>query len=106
MDGVVFRRERYGADAALVVVGEIDGLSAHTFRRELFKLLNSAHSVAWLDLTELWFVDAHGLNALLDAREVGLLTGVELVLRAPSLPVRRMLAVSGAADAFRLDDER
>ena len=105
-DDVVFRREQYGTDAALVVVGEVDGFNAYTFRRELIKLLNSAYSVAWLDLTELWFIDGRGLNALLEAREVALHAGVELVLRAPSLPVRRMLVVSGAADAFRLDDEQ
>jgi anti-anti-sigma factor len=106
MRDVWFRREQFGGDAALVVVGEVDGFSAPTFRRELLKLMNSAHSAAWLDLTELWFVDARGLNALLEARVVGLHAGVELVLRAPSLPVRRMLAVSGASDMFRLDDER
>ena len=106
MRDVSFRREQFGRDAALVVVGEVDGFSAPTFRRELLKLMNAADSVAWLDLTELWFVDARGLNALLEARAVGLHAGVELVLRGPSLPVRRMLAVSGAADMFRLVDER
>lgn len=105
-DAVVFRRETHCGDAALVVAGELDVAGEPAFRRELLKLVNSAHSVAWLDLAELRLVDACGLRALLDAHEIGRRSHVELVLRAPSLPVRRLLAVSGMACAFRVDDER
>src|SRR5690242_9186121 len=66
VDEVVFSREKHCGDAALVVVGEVDVSSEPAFRRELLKLVNSAHSVAWLDLAELRFVDGCVLSALLD----------------------------------------
>ena len=91
----MFSREKHCGDAALVVVGEVDVSSEPAFRRELLKLVNSAHSVAWLDLAELRFVDGCVLSALLDAREIGRQSDVDLVLRTPSLPVRRLLAVMG-----------
>ena len=98
------RRETRRGDSALVVIGEIDMSTAPAFRHELDVVVASAHSPAYIDLSEVSFMDSSGLNALIDASRAAQFVGVQLVLVAPAAGVRRLLDLTGMSPHFDVRD--
>jgi anti-anti-sigma factor len=99
---IAFRNERLDGDVTLCVVGEIDMATADEFADRLHTLIAAAHSPAFVDLSEVRFLDSSGINALAGAARIAAGAGVNLVLLAPSAPVRRALTLSGLARAFEV----
>ena len=85
----------------VAVSGEVDVYSAPALRDGLTELLESGTSVV-VDLTEVGFLDSTGLGALVAARNDAEDQDAELVLRAPSDRVRRILDVTGLLDVFAI----
>lgn len=104
IETVVWRRAQHRGDVALVVIGEVDLANAEMFRRELLKLVHAARSTAWLDLARLSFFDASGVRALLDAQASAQCSGIDLVIRTPSLPVRRIVALTATNSKLTIVD--
>ena len=74
-----------------------------TFEAELERLLagDDVRRLV-LDLAELTFLDSAGLGALLATRDRTRDLGIEMSLKNPSAPIRRILDLSGT-DAVLLD---
>ena len=101
---IEFHQHERDGDVALVVVGEIDLATSDAFYDQLRVLVAAAHSPAFVDLSEVSFIDSSGLNALVRASRVADGAGASLVLLAPSRAVRRVLLLSGLAGAFDVRD--
>jgi anti-sigma B factor antagonist len=86
---------RTGTTVTVALTGELDVATAAALRARLLTLAASepapAHVV--LDLRDLAFVDASGISVLLAAQRSLAARGATLVLRRPSRPVRRVLAL-------------
>jgi anti-anti-sigma factor len=92
-----------GGDAALTVSGDVDIATSDAFFAALSALVASAHSPAYVDLSNVTYIDSSGLNALVRVSQE-LERDVKLVLVAPSRPVRRMLALSGLEGSFEVHE--
>ena len=82
-------------DSALALVGELDIASVPAFEKQVFHDLDDLDRVVVFDLSRLTFIDAQGLTSFIkierhlrDAEKV-------LVIRNPSLMLRRILDVTG-----------
>lgn len=81
-----------GPDTALTLTGELDRCSRYPFWEELSRAAAATTGLVILDLSRLAFLDAAGLRALEKAH---LMMGERLIVRRPSLAVRRLLELSG-----------
>jgi anti-sigma B factor antagonist len=88
-------------DAALIVNGDIDIATSEAFFDALCALVASAHSPAFVDLSNVTYIDSSGLNALVRVSRT-VQEDVTLVLVAPSAPVRKLLALSGLEGRFEV----
>jgi anti-anti-sigma factor len=75
-----------------MVVGEIDSVSATELRDHVFAVPDGD---VILDVSGVQFLAAAGLTALLDLHDRRARAGAQLVLAAPSRPVRRVLTITG-----------
>jgi anti-sigma B factor antagonist len=101
---VRFRHQIRDGDVALVVAGEIDLSNADSFDAQLQRLLNAAHSPAYVDLSGVSFFDSTGLGALVRASARAAQLDVSLRLVKPSPRVRRVFAITGVTDHFDILD--
>jgi anti-sigma B factor antagonist len=84
------------ADRRLVTVtGHLDLHTAHRLADALNPLLDSGHPTVLADLSGVTFLDSTGLTCLINAYRAARRTGSRLALIAPSLPVQRMLQLTG-----------
>jgi len=85
-----------GESLHLALAGELDMAASFKLEAQVEHLL-AGHGVRRLvlDLADLNFVDSAGLGALLAIRDRARGLGIEMVLRNPSDPVRRILDLSG-----------
>lgn len=85
-----------GDSLHLALGGELDMAATFKFEAELERLLapDDVRRLV-LDLADLTFVDSAGLGALLATRDRTQDLGIEMSLRNPSAPVRRILDLSG-----------
>jgi anti-anti-sigma factor len=79
--------------------GELDIASAGAARRAVEQLDAGIQQVV-LDLSHITFCDAAGVRFLLTAQEQAPTAGRDLVVRHPSRPVRRVLAITGDLPAI------
>ena len=88
-----------GTGARVVARGEVDISTASRLRVELADAMNAASGVV-IDLTEVTFMDSHGLRVLIEA----LVASEErsFVVSAASPNVRRLIRVSGLEEPFGL----
>jgi anti-sigma B factor antagonist len=89
--------------AMLTVVGDIDALTAHALQDALAEAQHQFGSVS-LDLSAVEFIDSAGLGILVGAWRRAVAKDHRFVIRAPSVPVRRNLDISGLGRIFTLDD--
>ena len=91
-------------EAVLRLSGELDMDSADLFAEAARLVLAHEIPTLVLDLSDLNFIDSSGLRelvvALKDQREIG----GDLVLRAPSEQVRRVLDIVGLTDMVTMAD--
>lgn len=92
-----FRAEanRDGNNSATIRLhGDLDIASAGAARGAL-EQVNAGIQQIILDLSHITFCDAAGVRFLLTAQERARTTGRDLVIRHPSRPIRRVLALTG-----------
>lgn len=83
--------------------GEIDLSSVGAVRAVISDALAHADTSLVIDLSDVTFFDSSGLGLLVTAKDEGAPAGVELVLRAPSPAVQRILELAGTTDWFRIE---
>jgi anti-anti-sigma factor len=102
-DGVLrVRLEPNGKELVVRVSGELDIASAKTFADELRQASDSDASAVILDLSEVSFIDATGIRALVFAAARSRSNGDRLRMRRGSASVVRALAVSGLEQTLPL----
>jgi anti-anti-sigma factor len=91
---------RDGSSSATVrLCGDLDIASAGAARRALEQLDAGIQQIV-LDLSDITYCDAAGMRFLLTAQKQARTTGRDLVVRHPSRPVRRVLAITGELRAI------
>lgn len=98
--------ERFDSEGlrTLAVHGEIDLAFEEAFQDEMTDLLEQAHSPVIVDLAAVTFMDSSGLRVLVSGKERGRGLGIDVVLRAPSPRVLRVLQIAGIDQAFEIQD--
>jgi len=89
-----------GGATVVEVIGELDLGSAHLLTDCVDQIAGDRPNRVVLDLARVSFFCADGLRALLHARDTITATGGQLLLRAPSAKVRRVLALTAADELF------
>ncbi len=97
--------ERFDRDGArtLRLRGEVDLAARDEFRTQMASLVDGAHSPVCIDLSEVTFIDSSALGVLVVMREQAAERGVDVVLRAPSPPVSRVLSITALDHVFTID---
>lgn len=97
----ITRDDTSDVDPVLVVAGSLDLTSRDKLADAVQELLRTdgCRSLT-VDLAAVDFVDSTGLGALVTARNDAEDAEIDLVLRAPSDRVRRILDVTGLLDVF------
>jgi anti-anti-sigma factor len=90
--------------AVLAARGELDAYSAPALDEHVARLLGEDARTIVLDLSETAFLDSSGLRAILTAQRRLSAADGQLVLRAPSEPVSRLLEITGLTDHFTIED--
>jgi anti-sigma B factor antagonist len=88
----------------LVARGEIDVACRSEFQDQIVKLISEARSPAYVDLSQVTFLDSSGLGVLVGGMKVGKTRGVEVVLLSPQPNVLRVLEISGLDEIFTIRD--
>lgn len=83
----------------IVLHGEIDMANAHELRTAIAQADWMDGGPVNVDLSDLRFIDSSGVGALLLATE----RGCRLILRAPTLPVRRVFEVLNLDTAAEIE---
>ena len=97
-------RTLVGDDVVCVALrGEIDLAAADAVGRELRTVLDEYVVPLVLDLGDVTFLDSSGMRALLVAHRRSAAEGRALTIVDASLPVRRVIELSGTAAMFALD---
>jgi anti-sigma B factor antagonist len=82
-------------DVVVSVSGELDILTAPVLERYLSTAVDRAPRRVVVDLGRVTFLDLRAINVLVEARQRIGAEGPDLVLRAPSAKVRRLIAMCG-----------
>jgi anti-anti-sigma factor len=88
--------------AVCTLRGELDSESAAPLRTVLAEQLEAGHDVL-VDLAAVTFIDSSGLGVLAGALKRFQATGHHLRLHAPTPPIRRVLDMTGLANAFGVE---
>ncbi len=86
----------------IVVVGEIDMATSSTLRAYIDGVIVLERGDIVLDLSGVGFMDSTGLGVIVKAARDLEAKGFELVLRAPSPRVRRVLQITGIGRLIRV----
>jgi anti-sigma B factor antagonist len=93
---------RDGGVAVLRLTGEIDLAAVHS--NGALDELNLTPPVALdVDLSEVTFIDSSGVGMLVKLHQ---LTGGDMRLQRPSVPVLRVLRICGLVDVFDIESSR
>ncbi|MFF5056997.1 STAS domain-containing protein [Micromonospora sp. NPDC000663] len=94
---------RDDSTSLITVAGEIDMSNSHLFTELVEFLCQSPVPLIAVDLSAVRFLGAHGVTALLQARQLVTSTGARLTLRDPSPFVLRVLGAAGVMRHLDLD---
>ncbi|TML07370.1 MAG: anti-sigma factor antagonist [Actinobacteria bacterium] len=87
----------------LTLGGEFD-LATVPVSEAVLRMAQADALTVWLDLGDVSFIDSSGIAMLMRAHQRADRAGNELVLVAPSAPVRRLLELCGIDRALRIED--
>lgn len=93
-----------GTEVVLALRGELDLWTKPQFVAALALAQERDVSVV-LDLAELAFIDAGNIGVIHQALKLASMRGTQLVLRAPSKSVRRILELTGLGNAVSSSEE-
>jgi anti-anti-sigma factor len=94
MTALQIRVEERDQGITVLLSGELDMAEAKRLEHELLTLEQGGPRRIVLDLSQLTFLDSHGLAALLDAAEQAQRFGCELVLVPPPDPIMQILRIT------------
>jgi len=101
---LVLTTTREGSSVLIGVAGELDAYSVPSLEELASSLKSDGHSHFTLDLSQTTFIDSSGLRALLGLHAEIVRSGAgEMVLKAPSDPVVRLLAITGLTEHFTVN---
>jgi anti-sigma B factor antagonist len=103
MNGFLCQVSKNGNLAVVTVHGDVDLSVTEILWHHLEALLTPSTRVI-VDCRAITFIDSVGLQSLLRAALMASQFGVDFALATPSGPVTRVLALSGAAEAFTILD--
>ena len=90
---------------AITVCGELD-LDTAPYLTDLVEQVAAGHpGRVIIDMADVTFVSAAGLNSLLRANDIVTRTGGRLLLRSPSPQTRRILAMTGTEHLVQPDTD-
>jgi anti-anti-sigma factor len=95
-----------GSEASMVLAGRFDAHEADPVLGGLNQLLDNGARIIGLDLQEVEFIDSTGLAVLTRVMKRARELGGDLVLVAPSTPVRVILELTALDRAFVIRDSR
>ena len=95
-----------GHRTVLQVAGEIDMATAPDVSQLGASALSDGAAELWIDLSEVEFIDAAGVHALLDLDELAAADGRRLAVISPSGRIRRVLDLAGATEHLRIFESR
>jgi anti-anti-sigma factor len=91
-------------EPVFVLCGEIDMGSRDTDRDAFETFLASADGPMWVvDLTAVSFMDSSGLGLLVAVNRAAKSRGVSVLLRGPTLAIRRLLTITGLSSLFDIE---
>lgn len=92
-----------GADSVtVVVVGDVDMASKDLFEEAVTQLSVEARNLV-VDLRGVTFIDAMGLNMLVQIHQICAANGGTLIVSASSEPVRRLLEITKLHEVLTID---
>lgn len=94
--------EVHGGVTTVSVAGEVDLSNAHLLAELLENVAGVRAPLVVVQLAEVTFFGAHGIEALVRARRLLTERGGKLVLHRPSRVVRRVLDVTGTLPGFEI----
>ena len=95
---------REGADAVLVLTGEIDMATADSLRAATGRSLFDSPSRVVLDFSGVTFCDSQGLSTLISISREASAAGSRLVLAGVGDFMGRLLEITGLRAAFEFDE--
>jgi anti-anti-sigma factor len=100
--GISARWARRAGRITVLVSGELDMATAEPLAKAIRDATHAGDHLV-LDLGDVTFCGAAGVEVLEDLRDAVTVTGGRLTLRDPSTAVRRILAVTRLTDEFEID---
>ena len=101
MPGVELRTSVRGGRVVVALRGDLDITGAASAETAITALVARGQSLV-IDMSALDFIDCSSLGALLRAQGLARRGGGDVVLAAPQPPVRRLLALTGQDEVFRV----
>jgi anti-sigma B factor antagonist len=91
-------------EGGLVLVGEIDAHTAPELAARLDPLPGNSTDLV-VDVAGIEFIDSSGLRVLIEAHQRANAAGRRLVIRRPSVSVRRLFEISGLSGHLVVADD-
>ncbi|MBV8219866.1 MAG: STAS domain-containing protein [Solirubrobacterales bacterium] len=103
-DGFEVTSEREGSQMVIRVVGEIDLATAPHLQRHIDAAQADDVSSVVLDIDGVTFIDSTGVRLVITAQSHARAARQDFALRRVPSHIRRLLALIGVADRFRITD--
>ncbi|MBV8462828.1 MAG: STAS domain-containing protein [Acidimicrobiales bacterium] len=100
----LFRTQRDGAAATVIVEGDIDIVESDQLEQLLLDLVEEGYHEIVVDLQRVAFIGSTGLGSLVAGQNQLAARGGELRLRAPTPSVRRVLSITALDQLFTVVD--
>jgi anti-sigma B factor antagonist len=91
-----------GADALMVVAGDLDAASGPVLRARMEAVLSERPRQVFVDFGQVPFIDSTGVSVLVGAWRRANGQGTNLVVCAPRSAVRRVLDLTGLSDIIAI----
>jgi anti-sigma B factor antagonist len=90
-------------DCVVKAEGEIDLATSVQFRQTLFDVLGGRPRTLTVDMADVEFLDSTGISVLVGVHRAARTMDVQVVIRAPSVAVVRVLELTGLDKVFRIE---
>lgn len=94
-----------GGDATVVLVGELDMMTAPAYEEGLQQLYDEGARQITLNLEALSFIDSSGLSALVASLKRFRGVGGDVVLRSPTRATAKVLEICGLTQVFTIEGQ-
>jgi anti-sigma B factor antagonist len=98
------RRSDDAEGVVIALSGELDLAVAPELETMLREIELNGHERLLLDLSRLMFMDSTGLAAVIEGKRHADASGCRLILRSPTVQVRRLLNLTGLIDQLTVEE--